>query len=157
MHEMPLSAKSCAHCNAQMPETAVFCPGCGRATAMPARGKVGALPEQIAGSLAYFSFLPAIVFLLLEPYRRNLFVRFHSIQSLMFCGAAATLAAALRLAGLVLFLIPRAGPLLATLIDVLATLAAIFLWMVLVVKALQGELFKLPLLGGLAEQYSRSV
>ena len=122
-----------------------------------AQGRVGALPEYIAGSLAYFSFVPAIIFLLVEPYRRNRFVRFHSIQCLMFCGATAALAAGFRLAGLVLFLIPRGGPLLVTLMDVLASLAAIFLWLILVVKALQGELFKLPLLGDLAEQYAHSV
>ena len=48
-----------------MPDTAAFCPGCGRDDAVSlerAHGTVGMLPETLAGALAYF-LLPAIVFL----------------------------------------------------------------------------------------------
>jgi hypothetical protein len=36
----------------------------------------------VAGMLAYFTIIPAIIFLLIEPYNRNRFVRFHSFQCL---------------------------------------------------------------------------
>jgi uncharacterized membrane protein len=151
----------CLHCAAQMPETAAFCPGCGRPTAAKivatekekVKGKVSIFPENIAAALGYFTFVPAIVFLLRTPFNRNRFVRFHSIQCLLLWAVALAAVAVLRLAGLVLFYIPL-GPLLAVLIDALATLAACLIWIVLVVKALQGEMFKLPVLGGFAEQYS---
>src|SRR5580765_433971 len=80
---------ACPHCAAQMPETAGFCPGCGRSMEVeqPFRGKVGPLTENIAGTLAYFTFIPAIVFLVLDPYNKNRFVRFHSLQCLFLCGA----------------------------------------------------------------------
>ena len=119
-----------------------------------AQGKVGALPVTIVGALAYLTFLPAIIFLIRDPYNENRFVRFHSVQCLLFWGAVIPVAIALKLAGLVLFVIPVLGPLLVTLLDVVVVLAAVVLWLVLMVKAFQGEMFKLPLLGDLAEHYA---
>jgi uncharacterized membrane protein len=110
----------------------------------------------MAGTLAYFTFLPAIVFLLVEPYRRSVFTRFHSLQSLFLSAAAILLALVLKLAGLALFAIPVLGPLLVVLVDVVAALAALFVWLVAVVKAFQGETFNIPFLGELAEQYAVS-
>jgi uncharacterized membrane protein len=175
---------SCPDCAAQMPETAAFCPGCGRSmldrpmldrnildrpipeqsiqgqptppqplqTEARAHGKVGVLPESIAGALAYLTFVPAVVFLVLEPYSKNRFVRFHSVQSLLLWGASVLFAIALKLASVVLFIIPVLGPLLVWLVSTVVVLAAVVIWVVLVVKALQGEMFKLPLLGDFAAQ-----
>ena len=138
-----------------MPETAAFCPGCGRRmfNKVRAHGWVGRIPENIAGAAAYLTFLPAIAFLLVDPYRRNTFVRFHSLQCLFLWVAAIVLAVVVRLAGLVLFIVPVLGPLLVTLVDVIVSLAAFLTWFVLLVKALQGEMFRLPWLGNLAEKY----
>ena len=122
-----------------------------------AQGKVGALPEPIAGALAYFTFIPAIVFLFLEPYKKNHFVRFHSIQCLLLWGTGILLAIALKLAGLLLFIIPVLGPLLVVLVWMVAGLAAVVIWLVLVVKAFQGQAFKLPLLGDFAAQRAAEI
>jgi len=139
-----------------MPETAAFCPGCGRPmqASVTARGKVGGLPESIAGALAYFSFVPAVVFLLLEPYRRNRFVRFHSVQCLLVWAAAVVLGGLLKLAGLLLVVIPVLGHLLVFLINMVAILALLLIWLVLVVKALQGHALSLPVLGEVADRYA---
>jgi uncharacterized membrane protein len=141
-----------------MPESAAFCPGCGRPmhAATPAEGRVGRFPETIAGALAYFTFIPAIIFLWREPYNRNRFVRYHSIQCLLLWAVLLLTAMTLKLAGMVVFLIPMAGPLLVYLISVIGGLAAFLLWLVLVVKALQGERFKLPVLGEFAERHAHS-
>jgi len=171
--------RSCPHCAAQMPGTAAFCPGCGRpmlGQSMPgqsaldqpaldqaaldqavptearAQGRVGALPENIAGVLAYFTFVPALVFLVLDPYNKNRFVRFHSVQCLLLWAACGLFAIALKLASVVLFIIPVLGPLLVYLVSTVVGLAAVVIWVVLVVKAFQGEMFKLPLLGDFAAQ-----
>ncbi len=119
MEQTSVQSKSCPYCAAQMPEAAAFCPGCGRSMqpATRAEGKVGILPESIAGGLAYLSFVPAIVFLFVDPYRRNRFVRFHSLQCILFWVAAVLLALLLKLAGMVLFMIPVVGPLLVLLIE----------------------------------------
>jgi uncharacterized membrane protein len=117
-----------------------------------AQGKVGALPEPIAGALAYLTFIPAIVFLLLEPYKKNPFVRFHSFQCLLLWGAAILVAIALKLGGMLLFIIPVLGPLLVVLVWTVVGLGAVVIWLVLVVKAFQGLMFRLPLLGDFAAQ-----
>jgi uncharacterized membrane protein len=119
-----------------------------------ASGKVGRLREHLAAGLAYLTFVPALAFLLMNPYRKNRFVRFHSIQSLLFCLACITLAVLVRLLSLVLLLMPVVGPLLVLLLTVLAALAALISWIVLLVKAFQGQMFALPVIGELAEQYS---
>ncbi len=144
---------SCPHCAASMPDTAAYCPGCGRAMGPVerARGTVGALPETLAGALAYF-LLPAIVFLLVEPYNKNRFVRFHSFQCLGLCLVGLVVGASLRVVGFLLFFIPGLGHLLVWLVSMVVGLAFFMVWVVLVVKALQGEMFKLPLVGDFAER-----
>lgn len=156
MDQAPVVSKACPNCEFKMPETAAFCPGCGRPmqATVTAHGKVGGLPESIAGALAYFSFLPAIVFLLVEPYRKNRFVRFHSVQCLLFGGAALLLGGLLKLSSYLLLVIPVLGPLLVVLVDMLAILAFLLIWLVLVVKALQGHALSLPLLGEIADRYA---
>lgn len=165
---------ACPDCAAQMPETAAFCPGCGRsmtsAGRIPGRsgdfasaqeqerpraqGRVGALPENVAGAIAYVTCVPAIVWLLVEPYNRNRFVRFHSLQSLVLWAAGILVWIALRLSGLVLFRVPMLGPLLIALLWGMVVLAVVLVWLVLLVKALQGEMFELPLLGRFADWYA---
>jgi uncharacterized membrane protein len=149
---MPIS---CPDCAAQMPDTAAYCPGCGRSMrpVERARGTVGGLPETLAGALAYF-LLPAIVFLLVQPYSKNRFVRFHSFQCLGLCLAALVIGAMLRVAGFALFFVPTLGRLLVLLVSVVTPLAFFVVWAVLVVKALQGEMFKLPVVGHFAERHS---
>ena len=125
-------------------------------TLEPAEQTAGTSSKSLAGALAYVTFIPALVFLLLDRYRKNSFVRFHSVQCLLLWAAAILLGIILRLVSPVFFIIPVVGPLIAFLVAVLAALAALLLWLVLLVKAYQGERFQLPLLGHLAERYSAS-
>jgi uncharacterized membrane protein len=140
----------CPQCAASMPDTAAYCPGCGRAMRPVARaqGTVGALPETLAGALAYF-FVPAIVFLLVEPYNKNRFVRFHSFQCLGLCLLGLLVEGMLSVVGFLLFFIPVLGHLLVSMV---VGLAFFTVWVVLIVKALQGEMFKLPVVGEFAER-----
>jgi len=117
-----------------------------------AHGKVGPLPENVAGALAYFTFVPAALFLFRQPFSRNRFVRFHSIQCLLFWLAGFAAAAVLKLATLALFVVPVVGPLFVLLSSMVVGLAAVFVWLVLVVKAFQGEMFRLPVLGAFADE-----
>jgi uncharacterized membrane protein len=152
---MPIS---CSHCAASMPDTAAFCPNCGRAMQpnTHARGMVGVLPETLAGALAYFV-LPAILFLFVEPYKNNRFVRFHSFQCIGMCLAAVVVGAVLRIAGVVLFFVPVLGHLLVWLFSMVVSLAFLTIWIVLVVKALQGEMLKIPVAGEFAEKQAGAV
>jgi uncharacterized membrane protein len=152
---------SCPQCAVSMPDDAACCPDCGHAMRLDpdsdddgrAHGTVGGLPETLAGALAYF-LLPAIIFLLVPPYSKNRFVRFHSFQCLGLCLAALVIGALLRAAGFALFFIPTLGRLLVVLFSMVIVLAFFAVWVVLIVKALQGEMFKLPGVGHFAERHT---
>ena len=132
----------CSSCGAQMADGATVCPGCGKAAASaPAAPASGGLQENVAGMLAYFTIIPAILFLVLEPYNKNKFIRFHSFQCLF-------LAAAIFVINIVLNFIPILGLIASMFLG----LACLVLWVLLVVKAYQGQKFKVPFIGDLAEQ-----
>jgi uncharacterized membrane protein len=109
-----------------------------------AHGTVGILPETIAGALAYF-FLPAILFLLVEPYNRNRFVRFHSFQCLGIWLLTLIIGALLRIVSIALLFLPVVGQMLVWLLSMLISLALFMIWIVLVVKALQGRGIQAPI------------
>lgn len=141
----------CPNCAVPLPADGTFCPGCGcDVPPQRANGKVGGISERFAGALAY-TLLAAIAFLLLEPYKKNAFVRFHSYQSIGFCLELIVLTAGLRIIGVFIFFLPLFGHLVIFLLSIVVVLGSAIVWLVLVVKALQGEMFKLPLVGGYAE------
>ncbi len=117
-----------------------------------AQAKIGILSENVAGALAYFTFIPATALLLLAPYSKNRFVRFECLQSLFLTLLCLLLGIAIKLASPILFLVPLVGPLFVSLVSIVGVLAAVMVWLVLVVKAFQGEVLKLPVLGELAER-----
>jgi uncharacterized membrane protein len=153
----------CSACGTQIADDAAFCPKCGKAAATSGASGIPSAPlptptgtygatgapatpmaENVAGMLAYFTIIPAIIFLLIEPYNRNRFVRFHSFQCLFTCAALIVFQIVL---SLFLYFIP-------VLVGVygLLGLAELALWILLVVKAYQHEMFKLPIVGDLAEK-----
>ncbi len=97
----------------------------------------GMQPNMEALLCYSLGFITGIVFYLVE--KENKFVRFHAMQSIVVFGA-------LLIAGFVIMLIP--------VINVAFWLAETVLWIVLMVKAYQGEKFKLPLAGDIAEKNS---
>src|SRR5215471_2152416 len=146
-----------------MPDDAAFCPGCGRSmrtetaeTASeaphPTIGKTGLFGDNIAGMLAYCTIIPAIIFLVLDPYNKNKFIRFHAFQSLLLWLAVAVVGIAVKIAFLILFLIPFLGRFLWLIVSAVLSVFWFIVWVVLIVKALQGEKFKLPVIGDWAER-----
>jgi uncharacterized membrane protein len=108
--------------------------------------------DKFLAALAYVTCIPAIFFILAEPFKRNRFVRFHSFQSIFLAVAAILVAMAMRILYSLFALIPRVGYLLAWLSTAVLLLGWFVLWLVLLIKALQGETFKLPWIGNLAEK-----
>lgn len=144
----------CSQCGVQMPDNSVFCPACGRNSSPPApvRDEAPVLNDKLVGVIAYFTFIPPVVLLLIEPFKNNRFIRFHAFQSIFLTIAALALWLAVRLAFVVFALIPVIGHLLTLLFAMIFTLGLFVLWILLLVKVLQGEKFKLPLIGDLAER-----
>jgi uncharacterized membrane protein len=130
----------CPHCGTVMPANAVFCPGCGWSmTPLPPA-------ERAAAVVAYLPLVPPGVLLLLPAFRNNRFVRFHAWQSILLWGVFFVLTIA------ALFLSNVAAAMVFLLFGLLVSLAMLFLWIVLSLKAWQGERFELPLFGDLAER-----
>jgi uncharacterized membrane protein len=106
------------------------------------------LADRLAGALCYVTFVPAVVFIFVKQYRHQGFVRFHAFQSALFWAAVV----GLLLLGL---LGSTLGHLFMWfLLGVLVMLALFFTWVVLIVKALQGESFRLPKLGDFATRWA---
>ena len=100
------------------------------------------LPANIAALLAYLlGVVSGVIFLVIE--KNNKFVRFHAMQSAITFGA-------ILITTIILLLIPVLGWILNGIIG----LAALILWIVLMLKAYQGEWIKLPVIGDIAEKKS---
>lgn len=137
----------CPNCGTPLADGAT-CPKC--AATAPAAGATSAntgLADNIAGALAYVTIIPAIVFLILEPFNKRRFVRFHAFQCLFFAVAWTALWICLAVIGHIPFL-----GWATVLLWPLVSLAGLVIWVILVVKAYQNQMFKLPVIGDMAEK-----
>ena len=143
----------CNQCGAQIPAGATVCPACSRSTAPSTtpQSSAGGLTDNVAGMLAYVTIIPAILFLVLEPYNRNRFIRFHSFQCIFFAIAWTVLWVALN----IIVHIPFLGW-LTILIWPLVGLAGFVIWLILLLRAYQGQMFKLPVIGDMAEKQANA-
>ena len=111
------------------------------AASPPERSSTG-IENNLAGLFCYALWLvTGVLFLILE--KKSTFVRFHAVQSI--------------LTGLVLAGITLVGsfiPFLGALINLVMVPVTLVLWILLMVKAFQGERFKLPWVGEVAERNS---
>lgn len=99
------------------------------------------LDENVAAALSYsLGWLTGLGFLLTEPDNR--FVRFHAMQSTIVFGALSLLC-------ILLQVIPLLGLLLV--LFVVIPVSAV-MWLILIYKAYQGEHFKFPIAGNIAQQ-----
>lgn len=137
----------CTKCGAQYADGAAFCGGCGAPQGGAAPGgspapaaTSGGIDSNIAAALAYL-WLVAIIWLVLEPYNKDRFVRFHSFQALAFGVVAIVIQVALGM-------IPFVGWLIAVPVSLLVLLV----WVVCLFKAFSKEWFKLPVIGDWAMQ-----
>jgi uncharacterized membrane protein len=105
--------------------------------------------RKIAAAASYITFIPAAFFLFSGRFKTDSFVRFHSFQSIIVTIALTLQAVVL---GLIFKALSIISFLIATLLVFIFCLAALILWMLLVVKALQGQRFKLPWIGEMAEK-----
>ena len=111
--------------------------GSQQGTGMSGESSTG-LKANIAGLVCYvFGWVTGLVFLLLE--KKSQFVRFHAAQSLVVFGALSILAFILNFIPYVWFLSAIVG------------LLGFILWLVLMYKAYQGEMYKLPIAGDIAQ------
>lgn len=102
------------------------------------------LDENIASALTYvLGFITGIIFFIVE--KENKTVRFHAMQSNITFGGLFVIQIVL---SFIAFIIPFIG-----ILSLLISLLTLILWLVLIIKAFQGEKFKLPVVGDMAESY----
>jgi len=105
--------------------------------------------DHAAGAIAYVTFVPAVVFLVLPPYCKSGFVRFHAWQSILLTIVACAVSFALSI--VLPFSLLFAGFLFVA-FTWLVWFAWMLLWIVCGIQAVNGKRFKLPLIGALAEK-----
>jgi uncharacterized membrane protein len=115
-----------------------------------ANGAIG--KERLFAALSYLTFIPAVIFLSLNRFKHEPLVRFHSLQSIFFSLGLVAAGVMLRVVFWLCAFVPRYGYLFGSLAALLVGLGSVILWLVMIVKALQGELFKVPVIGHFAEK-----
>ena len=168
----------CRSCGTQLGEGVAFCPKCGAAqaanpgaavtpaaavtsaaavtpapppAAVPTAGNPG-MTNNVAGALAYFlSILTGILFLILEPYNKDRFVRFHAFQSIFFGVVCIGFWIIFSILWTTVFTIGGGGFfVLIWRLSQLIELLFFACWIFLMYKAYNKEEFKLPIIGELA-------
>jgi uncharacterized membrane protein len=169
----------CGACGSDVGEGVKFCPKCGQpqavAAASPAGGGEGysgggggysagagayaaAAPtsastganDNVLGAVAYITIIPAILFLVLEPYNKNRFIRFHSFQCLFLALSAFVLSMANMILSMVMGFVPVVGWIIGLLLGFGIPIALFVVWLLAVIKAYQGQQYRLPIIGDLA-------
>jgi uncharacterized membrane protein len=144
----------CNMCGAQIADGTTTCAACSsRVPAAPvASAGTQGMADNVAGMLAYITIIPAIIFLVLEPYNKNRFIRFHAWQCLFFAAALFVLHFGLTIFALVPFLALITFPL-----HLLISVGGFIVWIILLMKANQGQMYKLPVIGDLAEKQANAL
>ena len=100
------------------------------------------MTQNLAGMLCYLAgWITGLIFFLIE--KDNQFVRFHALQSIITFGGLT-----------VLFMVLGFIPLIGWMLFPVLAIVQLVLWILLMVKAYQGEKFKLPVVGDMAEKNS---
>jgi uncharacterized membrane protein len=110
------------------------------------------LSSNAAAAIAYITFIPAVLFLVLAPYNRDRFVRFHAWQCIALTVvwvAIRILFAVFAIAGLHFMLLG-----LWTLIRLGVALILFVFWLIALIKASQGQWYKIPIVGDLAASFA---
>jgi len=96
--------------------------------------------ENLMGAASYLlGFITGIIFLLVE--KESKFVRFHAMQSTILFGGLFVVNMAL---GFI--------PILGWLVGLILSIGAFVLWIICMWKAFQGEMYKVPKIGDIAEK-----
>ncbi|MGA1982749.1 MAG: hypothetical protein ABSG84_09745 [Acidobacteriaceae bacterium] len=140
------SATFCNHCGA--PLSAAAPAAAPPPTDAPPAAASSGIDPKLASAIAYLTFIPAVIFLLVAPYNKTPLVRFHSFQSIGLNVVALAISVVLRM------VLPF-GFFLGLFIQSIVNLGFFIIWIVVVIKAFQGQWFKLPIIGDFAMKQSQ--
>lgn len=137
-----------------------FCPKCGTnvaagvspsgAAAAPATSSAGLAPNM-ASALCYL-FLPAIIFLMIEPFNRMREVRFHAWQGIALTIGIFILNIALGIVHFIIGMITGGLALILTPLFMLLYLGEFILFIFMIFKTYSNQRIVLPVVGPFAEK-----
>jgi len=143
----------CTKCGTMVADASAFCPNCGAPSGVAAQsaGAQSGLSENVAGLLCYvFGWLTGLIFFLID---KRPYVRFHAAQSMVIFGALHIVSIVLgRIFVASFFFGGWSGFSVGWLLVSLVNLVILVLWILLMIKAYQGERFKVPVAGDFAEK-----
>ena len=132
--------------------------GAAQAAVISQPGEAGptTMDTNVVGALTYLAgFITGIVFLVLDPYKSNSFVRFHAFQSIFFNIAWIAFWIVWMIISAVLTpLTAGIFGLIAVPLMLIFTVAGLGLWITLMYQAYQQKLFKLPIVGKFAAEHA---
>lgn len=109
------------------------------------------LEQNTAALLSYlFTLVTGLIFYFVE--KDNKYVRFHAMQSILYGVAMVVAGILLVILTTVLRYIPFIGPMTSMLLSFAYWIGTVVIWILLMVKAFQGERYKLPVIGNIAER-----
>lgn len=148
----------CSKCGGEVGAGVAFCPKCGQAQsgeqmASTSQGSQSGMSENVAGLLCYvLGWLTGIIFYLID---KRPFVRFHAAQSIVVFGGLHVINIALGImfgAGVMMGGFGAFG--VGAALYGLISLVALVLWILLMVKAYQGQKFEVPVAAGIAKSFA---
>lgn len=153
----------CAGCGSAITQGSGFCASCGKPVGTVSQGAVATAPavisspaasgltKNLAGALAYIlGLITGVLFLVLEPYKRDPFVRFHAMQSILYSAAVIAFGIAWRI---LVSILSEINPWLALAtfpIRLLISLGFFALWLFAMYQAHSGREYRIPFVGALA-------
>ncbi len=148
----------CAKCGASLADGASFCAACGRpagagaAAPGPSAAETTGMSSNVAGALAYIlGLITGIIFLVIDPYKNDRFVRFHAFQSIFFNVAWIAILIVFSILGSILsFATAGFGGLIMLPLWGLLSLVFLAFWIFLMYKAYNNEQYRAPFIGDLA-------
>jgi uncharacterized membrane protein len=153
----------CSKCGTENPEGAKFCSKCGAGLGVVATPTEGAAkPEtesstgmtaNVAGLLCYVAlWITGITFVILE--KKSTFVKFHAWQSIITFGALTVIQIILSIIGTIAWTVSPFGGLwrFTNVLGIIVWVIIVVLWIILMLLAYQGKMWKVPLAGNLAEK-----
>jgi len=145
----------CTKCGAVVADNAGFCASCGapQAGANPAASPAAQsqMDEKLAGLLCYVvGWITGIIFYFID---KRPYVRFHAAQSIVVFGGLQIVQIVFgTFFGVGMFMTGLAGFSMGWALYSLIGLAAFVLWILLMIKAYQGERFRVPVAADIAEK-----
>jgi uncharacterized membrane protein len=141
----------CQTCGAAFAGGATTCPACS-AQPQPAAPINTGLSTNTIGALAYVAgIITGILFLVIDPYKNDRFVRFHAFQSIFFNIAWTVLWIGWMIAGFVLGAVTHGLFFILQIpVNILLLIGGFALWAFLMFSAYQGKTTRLPVIGALA-------